>query len=174
MTCGNYCSRKDYADLTAPDLQTRGAAAEKFAKVVLAHELDLTAYNYTRESRGRGIDIAMRNPSQKLVVVEVKSSITDKPFSQLLKPAYNIPHRGGVQRQGSVGWLEGVRENALGEGKPADRIVRECLEEPERVPVIGVHIDPVHKMAHIFVRSDENAFEWKEIMDPIPLHLYVR
>jgi len=176
MACSNYCTQADLKDLSSPNITVSGAAGEKFAKVILAHEMGLKAYNFTKMSNNRGLDLAMHNPSQRLVVVEVKTSVQNKPFDQLLKPGYNVPERGGVQKQGSVGWLQGVQEHALGQGKKADGIIRESLKQPENVPVLGVQINPETKMAHFFIRTDQDAFEWKD-MTPggsIPLEYYVR
>ena len=173
MACGNFCTQADLAQLSAPSISVSGAAGEKFAKVILSDKMSLKAYSFTRMSNNKGLDLAMHNPSQRLVVVEVKTSAQEKPFSQLLGRGYNVPERGGMQKQGSVGWLQGVREHALGRGKHADRTIRESLNQPENVPVLGVQINPKTQTAHIFIRTDQDAFEWTP-MTSVPLRDYVR
>lgn len=175
MACSNFCTKRDLEQLSSPSISEKGAAGEKFARVVLTQSMGLKAYNFTRMSNNKGLDLAMRNPSQQLVVVEVKTTSQDKLFHQLLKSGYNVPERGGVQRQGSVGWLQSVRQSGLGQGTEADKTIRQSLRQPERVPVLGVQIDSKNETAQVWVRTDEDAFEWKRVTSqPIPLKHYVK
>lgn len=173
MACSNYCTQADLKDLSSPNIAVSGAAGEKFARVVLAHEMGLKAYSFTRMSNNKGLDLAMHNPSQSLVVVEVKTTLSTsatavtKSFDQRLGRGY-----GG--KQGSVQWLSGVGQGALGQGKHADGVIRSSLAHPESVPVLGVHIDARNQVANIYIRADQDAFEWTEVASGIPLHHYVR
>lgn len=167
MACSNYCTQADLEQLSSPSIAVRGAAGEKFAKVILSYEMSLKAYSFTRISN-KGPDLAMRNPSQRLVVVEVKTSTSAKPFGQLLG-------RGYGSKQGSVGWLSGAQESALGREQKADEAIRSSLARPESVPVLGVQINPQTERAHIYVRVDPDAFEWREVTHGgIPLQYYVK
>lgn len=126
-----------------------GREGERAAASVVAQELGYTVRSSV-DSRGQGVDLTASGPpgstALQTVHVEVKTTLTDKTFPQLLQD-----YRG--ERQGSDGWLSAVGVD------PA-------------APVVGVLVNAQRETVSIYNRLDADAREWTPIAEDVPLSLY--
>ena len=89
----------------------------------------------TAIAKAQGPDIYARAANNTEVVVEVKTSVQDKPFEKLLQPGYG-------HKQCSDGWLKAVGV------------------DPDSVRVLGVHIDMEKETVSIYQRANGDATQW--------------
>jgi hypothetical protein len=118
-----------------------GKMGEQVAEKVLEQELGLKIVGRTNS---QGPDLKATAPGFSDITVEVKTSIQEKSFSQLLG-------RGYGHKQCSDGWLKSVNV------------------DPSQTKVLGVHIDPDKGTATIYQRLDAEAHNWRVLMKDISL-----
>ena len=168
------CSRELVDQLrSAPSISELDKAEKTVAAVVLSEEFGLVMLNTTKPSK-QGIDLCMFHPEEGPATVEVKVTRTPKqsniPFPKHLKQGYG-------HRQGTIGWLRGVLEhNALGEETAADLILRQNLEHPEKIPMLGVHIKLDRMLVDVYFRmptADPDFPRWVVLRENLPLEKFI-
>lgn len=140
--------------------RSMGLAGEEVAQVLLEEELGLKAVAYSQ--KGQGFDRVMRNPSNPVVVVEVKTSTRGIPFQQHLGKGYG-------SKQCSTGWVRAVAQKMVAEGSVNRAIGEAILSNPDHVPVVGVHINPETERADVYIRADSTAQNWTPVVRGVRL-----
>jgi hypothetical protein len=137
-----------------------GDLGQSIAQEVLEETLDLkvTAFKQTNT----GYDLVMKSASDSMVVVEVKTSETERSFGSKLGDGYGA-------RQGSEEWLRGVAQNMLHHGTANRAIAETILADPGSVPVLGVQVNPETGLADIYVRGDADGREWISVVRGLPV-----
>ena len=120
-----------------------GKLGEQIAEKVLEEREGL---KIVERATVRGVDIQAERPDKTCVEVEVKTSVQDKSFSQLLGMGYG-------HKQCSDGWLHAVGINP----------------DPAQTDVLGVHINPDKETVTIYRRLDGTANNWRRISHNLPL-----
>lgn len=118
-----------------------GKEGERVAAQVLEQHQNLTIHRITK---GKGVDIDASSRGGGRVVVEVKTSMSGKPFHEHLGEGYGY-------RQCSDDWLKKVKV------------------DPATTTVMGVHIDPIKNTVSLYRRIDGNAESWKCLLRNAPL-----
>jgi len=115
-----------------------GKHGEKVAAKILEEHLGVTIMAL---ATAQGVDVyGSQKGNRKFIAAEVKTSITNKPFANLLNRAY------GGHIQCSDGWLKAVG-----------------ITDPNSVDVFGVHINPETESCMIYRRMDRKAENWEPI-----------
>jgi len=122
-----------------------GKVGEQIGTKILEDVMDLRVVEVTN---AQGVDIKAQDKVGSLVAVEVKTSMQDKNFSQLLGKGYG-------HKQCSNGWLKAVGVN------------------PNQVTVLGIHINPQSETFTIYQRMDNKAKDWNSIMSDVPLSQFL-
>jgi hypothetical protein len=121
-----------------------GKMGEQAAQTIVLHLDDNV--KITKTAVVRGIDIKAERGDENVLVYEVKTSIQEKSFAQLLGKGYD-------HRQVSDPWIQAV-----------DKTI-----DLETVVVRGIHINPVTETVTIYERKDRDAKEWDCIIRDAPL-----
>jgi len=121
-----------------------GYEGEEIARTIMIQK----GYEIDEKTTFRGVDLPAHHSGNNFSI-EVKTTMTDKSFGQLLDP-----NSYGGQRQCSDGWLSAVGV------------------DPKNTTVNGILINALEDTVSFWQRVDGDAKDWRCICKDIPLSRY--